>query len=413
MSIKSRPRNPVTRQLLRWAIGLSIAVSALAGRWTPGLAAETPPRAALEGLSAALQPPPPPASGLPGQEQNPWLSIFPELAQAPAPAWVREGVRITYRLESATIAQDPDQKSSAAAGYLQYDIVAIDGSAVVSSVKMYLDTDSGAVQPSIVMAARGRPGIGDYWLNPGVLAKAGQVASDELKVISGPATIGTKSYQVVRFEYHPKEQAAEYIWMVDPKTGLLLYYRYAIGAEDAASRQTGIMTFVQQRQLPVPWQAAAAPDWLTPDGYLAYEGEYAVEIPGSPATSLPYTVVARVTQTSERWTDFQLTDSLSGSTNSSVERVTGVAQLTDGLWLPPEAIASLQDGQVLDQDPVTGDQLTASVNPDHTVTLTEAGAGYQSALTYSAHDGKLVGFESQSIVGIATIRITMQLSDWQ
>ncbi len=342
-----------------------------------------------------------------GESPNPFVKIFPDTGRAPAPAWLQEGVRVTYYVQSATVSQDPDESSSGA-GYVQYDLVALDDRNVVSSIKFYLDTGNNVVLPSITAFSVGIPGAGDYWLDPVVLKTAERVKIDKLTVKRTSTTIAGKSYNVVRFEYRPEE--AEYVWMFDEVTGLLLFYRHAIGAEGAARRQLADATFVRQRQLKLPWQAEAVPNWVKKGGSLRYEGSYDVATMGSPAGSLPYVVLVEWERSQDRWSRCKVTGYLSGKVEGTLERVTGVAQLFDALWLPPEALAALRTARTLDRDPVTGAQIAVSRGPGGTVVLTETGVVYYTKLTYDGKNGMLLALEQETRSGVATIHIALQLA---
>jgi hypothetical protein len=367
--------------------------------------ATVPASLALPGERFQLDRPQQPEA-MAGESPNPFVQLFPEANRAPAPDWLREGVRVTYYVQSATVAQDPD-KGSSGAGYVQYDLVALDDRNAVSSMKFYLDTGNGVVFPSFTMFSLGIPGAGDYWLDPAVLKKAEGAARDQLVIKRMTTTIAGKSYQAVRFEYRP--QGAEYVWMFDEVTGILLFYRHAIGAEGAARRQLADVTFVRQRQLRLPWQAGAAPDWVGAGGSLRYEGSYDVATMGSPAGSLPYAVQVKMERGRGKWSRYKVTDYIAGKTNATAERISGVAQLFDALWLPSEALAALRTARTLDRDPVTGAQVAVARGPSGTIVLTETGEAYYTKLTYDGQDGILLALEQETRSGVATIHIALEL----
>ena len=58
------------------------------------------------GLPATLHAAPP-AQTFGGDQLNPFPQLFPELKTLPAPTWLKEGLRVTYYVQSATITQDP------------------------------------------------------------------------------------------------------------------------------------------------------------------------------------------------------------------------------------------------------------------------------------------------------------------
>jgi hypothetical protein len=348
------------------------------------------------------------AAPAPVISDNPFITLFPEAARLPLPAWLKLGTRVTYRVESATIKRDPDEKGSTGAGYAQYDLVALDGGTAVASMKLWLDSSDGGVRPSSVLPSLGVPGAGAYWLNPQVLEDAEKVASDKLVVGRMPTTIDGETYRAVRFQY--KDDGAEYVWMFDQATGLLLFYRHAIGEEDDASRELASSTFVHHRQAKLPWQPGGMPAWVKKNVRLTYEGGYSALIPGSPTTTLPYSVRAQIKTVGAAWCAYQLTDALSGRANPTVDRVTGSVQAFDGLWLSPKALQALRNKRgVLDRDPITGAQIAVSRAADGAIILTESGDGFETVLAYGP-DGALISTRQDLQVGIATTRIEMELA---
>jgi hypothetical protein len=338
-----------------------------------------------------------------------WTLLFPELGNAQAPGWLREGMRLTYYGQSATLAEAEDERSGAA-GYVQCDVVALDADAAVLSVKLYLGLGGGAVVPSFVLPSFGLPGAGDYWLAPEVLADAERVANDELTVVPDmPAQAMGRTTRAVRFEYRPP--GAVYVWMFEAESGVLLFYRHAIGEEGAAQRQVADLTLVAQRQVALPWRGQSAPAWVVTGSALRYDGTYSALAMGAPAGSFPYTVLAEAQRRGARWTEHRLSAFLAGAPSGAMSRVTGVAQLTDALWLPPEALGALRDGQVLDRDPMTGAQVEVSRPGDGTLVLTEWGAAYYTALGYDEGTGVLVSTEQEVRSGAATTRISLRLTE--
>ncbi|MCL5996889.1 MAG: hypothetical protein M1546_12665, partial [Chloroflexi bacterium] len=230
-------------------------------------------------------------------------------------------------------------------------------------------------------------------------------ANDNLAVVRMPQKAGGKTYQSVRFVYNT--EGAEYVWAFDQSTGLLLFYRHAIGDDDDTHKQLTQITFVKQRQLKVPWRATAAPEWASEGSRMEYKGTYTLLLPGTNATSLPYTLTARVIRSEGRWTEFQVDAALQQQVPNKSVRASGVAQLFDGLWLPAEAIKKLKNGQVLDRDAVTGTEISVS-RGRNTVSLTETGESHRVVLTYGG-DGVLTGIRQETQNGIATIQIELAL----
>jgi hypothetical protein len=344
----------------------------------------------------------------PGETASRMLSFFPDLNQAAAPNWLQTGSRAVYRIQTATISQDPEG-GAASAGYGVYDLVAFDNQVVVTSQKLYLESSSGALTPSIVAYSTGAPGVGEYWVSPLELVDAERAANNELIVARMPITIGSQTFNAVRFEYHPLGGDAEYVWMFDEVSGIMLFYRHAIGAEGAFNRQLSNLTLVSQRQLDLPWYGGSTPDWLYEGGSLKYEGAYNVNVMGSPSASMPYGVVVSFKRVYDSWSEYDISDYLYGRLNTSGTRASGASQILDPLWLPREALNVLEDGQVLDIDPVIGSQLSVS-RRGGLVILTESNRAYRASLGYAESVGVLQTLESEVNSGTTTITIILNLT---
>jgi hypothetical protein len=233
------------------------------------------------------------------------------------------------------------------------------------------------------------------------------VANDNLAVVRMSQNAGGKTYKSVRFVY--KADGAEYVWVFDEASGLLLFYRHAIGGDDDRYRQLTQITLVRQRQLRLPWRAASVPDWVREGSRFTYRGTYSVLLPGAEATALPYELTAEVTRSENRWTEFQVDASLQRQTPNRSVRASGVLQPFDGLWLPAEALERLVDGQVLDRDPVTGTEIRV-LRERGALSLAESGKGHHAVMTYDDRGGILTGLKEQIRNGAGTIQVDVALA---
>jgi hypothetical protein len=342
--------------------------------------------------------------------QNPFLTLFPELRDMPAPAWLKEGMRVTYHVMSASVAQKGGKDGSAGEGYNQYDLVALEDGAAVSSSCLFNVFD-GAIMPSLVTRLVDLPGAGDYWINPAVLKDAEHVANDTLAVYHAPYKLGDETYQATRFEY--KQDDAEYVWVFDEESGLMLFYRHNLGSDDSDYRQMAQVTLERQRQLKLPWRPSAKatlPTWARKGTKLNYEGTYGVILPNTPTTPLALSIVAQIVDRHQRWLDWQLKTTIQYQTPSISNRATGMVQPFDAYWLPADAIKSLKNGQVIDRDPVTGAKISAS-RGQGVVSLTESNDSFRTVLSYDTKTGKLVSVQQDSTAGAGTIHIELQLNN--
>ncbi|MFZ1770450.1 MAG: hypothetical protein WAU00_14695 [Caldilinea sp.] len=340
----------------------------------------------------------PPAQTFGGDPLNAFPLLFPELLTMPAPAWVREGQRISYYVQSATIAQQEGEEGASGAGYLQHDIVALDGAFAVVASSLYLNTGAG-VTPAGVFGASFLPGVSDFWLNPAVLKHAEDVANDELVVVHMPTTIAEQEYDAVRFEYHTEDGVT--ISMFDTETGLLVYFRHTVGADAAATRQSSEIYLLGRRQLRIPWRGTKAPTWVKQGAMLEYEGTRSVFVAGSPSGQFAESASASIKLAQGRWSAFRLTSFLGGAVTGASDRVTGANQVADALWLPVEALKNSVRAGTLDRDPVTGVTIAYVRNADRSITIRGEGSLFRIDNTYDRRTGKLITARVEVQTGLA------------
>jgi len=337
-----------------------------------------------------------------GDPLNAFPALFPELLTLPAPGWVREGQRVSYYMQSATLAQGPDDTSTSGAGYLQHDIVALAPTAAVVASTLYLETGNG-VTPAGTFGAAFHPGVGDFWLNPAVLVEAEAVATDELAVVRMPYAVADHEYDAVRFEYRSGDAVT--ISMFDTATGLLIYYRHTVGADAASTRSSSEVYLLGRRQLRLPWSGTMAPAWLDEGDTLDYTGVRSVYVAGSPTGQLVERASVDVAMAEPRWSALRVSSATGGIANGSIDRVSGVAQLSGPLWLPAEALRAVVRRPQIDRDPITDVVTRYTRNADRSITLTEQGALFRIDNTYDGRTGRLVATHSEMQIGMA-VQIT-------
>lgn len=333
---------------------------------------------------------------------NPFVTLFPELATMPAPAWVREGLRISYTAASAAAYQGPDEPAPAGGGLLQIDVVAKDTRTIALSTRFLLDAGDGTVQPSLTVGETSMPGAGPFWVNPAIFADAERAANEDLAVNRGPGTYGGRQYQVIRFDY--ASGGATYAWVFEEETGMLLFHRYNMG-EGGSS---GFQQFVASRRLRLPWRSRAAPDWLARGQQARYEGTYTAIVAGGDPIPLPFAAESEVTRVQGKWSVNSLAAITAGQRDLPGTRVTGTAQLIDALWLPPTALDVTPRRALIDADPLTGAQVSFT-RERGVIVLTEEGASWRTVLVYDDQTGMLVRSYQEKQVGIATTVIDLQL----
>jgi len=354
--------------------------------------------------------------------------IMPDLRTAPAPNWVKPGVRVTYYSAFAIIvggryAYFEDEKGnwvdpetgkryrqeeipgSAGHGYTEINIVGLDQSAAAMDNWSYGIVDAqGRVAIQLAVGSVGYPGAGgDWWLSPQVLGRRPNVMTPQLKILRMPYALGGKTFQAIRFE--TRNQQGFSAWNYDLETGVLLRIvsssvggpiQGPVARGDSREGQTVIThsTIQAVRTLNIPWASAPAPAWVGQLRVLRYDGKMtATAYPGASPVIFPVSVTFERQHLGTNWARYVQTTSAPGH-NPPITRVFGSAQF-GGLWVPPAAFGQLQPGQVLDQDRVTGvvtsvGQIGRVLGDIDGVVITMAGSGFRLDQVYDRRNGVLV-----------------------
>lgn len=344
-------------------------------------------------------------------------AVLPGLQRMPAPAWVQEGVRISLYSSAATIPttrfvafRDADgawvdeqgnryrvESTGGASGHgvTQVNVATLNPSEAALCVRSYgYVNGSGPLTPLASHSVVGPPACaGDFWIHPQALAQLGNQQVGGMRVIRMPYHVGGQTYSAIRFQYENGQSRTVNVY--DLQSGVLLHQNQQTRTahNNIAITQS---TFLGVRRMALPWRGAAAPAWASRLSSLSYQGRFAVMVPGSPAIPLPLTIQALIHGRGSNWAQYRLTTRIQGPGSMPNQEVhcTGSSTI-GGIWLPTAGLRGLQQGQVLDQDPVTGVVVrvagwSTGADGRTTVTLTEANQAYRKDWTYDGQSGMLL-----------------------
>ncbi|MCC6423363.1 MAG: hypothetical protein IT447_07770 [Phycisphaerales bacterium] len=324
---------------------------------------------------------------------NPSLLIFPGLRTAPAPDWVKPGLRLSFYCASATIpsshvggmVQDPTGKwvdpttgktyrmeegtGAAGHGYNQLEVVSMTDDAVVFEQRFYVFTDiSGPVKMVSAVGSTTVPGAAaDWWMNPEVLNR---------EIVN----LGEQGHKTYRTPYKAAGNQYDAVWInttagggsmsyvMDLASGLTLHTGSRTSAASSVTNLNGVptnvggyttlgqTTFVGMRQIQAPWIGMPIPRSFGRMRQLVFEGQSVVTVEGVSA-KMPMQVTIDITgrgpgfvQTKKK-VKIDYNGAMPPQENIS-RGVSGSHQLLP-LCIPPQALARLRSGQKIDQDPIT------------------------------------------------------------
>lgn len=389
-------------------------------------------------------------SGTGGQspvDDVPLYRVMPGLRTAPAPPWVRPGVRITYFSAAAVIPggrhhyvedehgnwidrttgkryRQEEFPGAAGQGYTQINVVGLDQSHSALDIWSLGIVDAQErVAIRVAVGTVGYPGAGaDWWLSPQVLAAQPNVMTPQLKVLRMPYVLGGRTFQAIRFQ--TVNERGFLAWNYDQESGVLIRsvtssvggpIQGPLAQGDSREGQTMIThnDIREVRAIAIPWASDPMPAWVRELRVLRYDGQMtATAYPGASPVVFPISVTFERQYLGPNWARYVQQVKAPGY-NPPLARVFGSAQFA-GLWVPPAALGRLQPGQVLDQDRVTGvvtsvgqiGQLAGNING---VVISLVGSGFRLDQVYDRQSGVL----AYSSRVEKFLRYEVRLAHWQ
>jgi hypothetical protein len=358
----------------------------------------------------------PPAAADTPLLDNPLLLLVPAVKTMPAPAWLVKGHRMTY--DVGTASNTGGKPTGSSQSFEQWDVVGNPGEQVPLLHTGFLRWQ-GEVFPSMSNAALATPGAGSTWVNPSALtdfpaSKTVPATGDmEFLILRGNYNVNGQDYNAITFSYQttdPNKQDRQ-DWTYDTVTGLLLHFGYNV-VSDEGGQMLIQQKLVQDRQIDVPWAGDATPPAASLD-QLSYAGQIGTFVGGRCFPSALSKVAAK-TAAGADYCVYTVTTQNAVTGASSATAITGVAQEVSPYWIPPDGLAALTAGQVLDDDPVTHVKLVVdslgSYKGRPTVFLLRTGLGFQQKAGYDQAKGLLITILLDQKTGTSLSRQILELT---
>jgi hypothetical protein len=295
-----------------------------------------------------------------------------------------------------------------------YDVVSTDAGRVIAALGISVISGGGLAPLRDVGFVVGVAGAGDVWLHPSVLPTAERQANANLAITHMPSSMAGKPITAVRFE--AADDVSRRVSVFDESTGILVYRIQTLGSLDTARQNSMVMEFISVRQTEPAWAGGSVPAWAQVGTQLVYEGSTMVNVGyGSSVIPMPTTMLARIVHVESTLAVVQVEQYLSGMKSGEMHSVTSTVVPLGGIFLPPEALAVLKPGQVLDRDAITGVTVSVPENPVHIdgqplLALLFEGASFQRLFAYDRQSGTLVYLMELAREGIATTRREFKLT---
>ena len=246
---------------------------------------------------------------------------------------------------------------------------------------------------------------GDFWVHPHVLTALPDMDQDGTRVLRMPYQLGELVFDAIRI--HTTTAAGFTAYVYDLDSGLLLYfgshtvgpdiltpYSSEVSGPGRGSTQLTNGWIRDIQQVDVPWRDAPTPEWVTQVREIDYEGTLTVVVPGSPTFPLPVHQHVQVGHRGRDWLQVR-TDSL---LYSFEQQPVGIEQHVTshgpasigGLWVAPQALARLTQGQRIDHCDITGYTTSVAATSADVVTISEAGPLHRNDYVYDVRTGLLV-----------------------
>ncbi len=310
-----------------------------------------------------------------------------------------------------------DVPTASGQGYTQLDVLYLDQQVCVLRITSYtLDPGSGAVATAASGGTVSTEGnCEDYWFSQARLQQLPTQSSAGLRVLRGPYTIGSFSFDSVSIGVfgggsasHSSYEAASGLLIVASTRSQGAPVATITGntvTQGAGNTQLTYTQWLHSRPLAASGLLERLPAHVQNTTSLVYSCAQVTSLPGSGAIQIPCHYELSIGARNELWAratgTLRLSDGIT-SIPTVIESEHVIAASGQGGYLAsPTWLASLQPGMQLDDDPVTGVvAFVESVN-DAVVVIVERSNSEQKRFAYDRRTGWLrqVSLEQSSGLG--------------
>jgi hypothetical protein len=237
-----------------------------------------------------------------------------------------------------------------------------------------------------------------YWLPISELDKdlKGPQVAGTFETSEQPFKVAGQTYDGVWISMHQPKFAALTIY--DHKTGLLLQRQvtsqgappkeYLAGEPSPTGDVFNLgVTLMSVRDINIPWANEAMPDWLLNTKALHYRTGYTNTGMQGPPVWVYGKIDTIIQGHGNGWLKLSTTQSVGPNAPLQPTLSAWAPDLLGSLWVGPVALSKLQQGQVLDEDPITQMRVVVTDVNNQTITITESNGICSRAATYDKQSG--------------------------
>jgi hypothetical protein len=395
------------------------------------------------------------AGGLPGMagvgggasvpDPSTMLPLVPAAATAGPPPAIKTGTRLTYFGMSASVpgagrqlvlddnghwidkgtGQRYSEENVPGAGGAGFNVVHVgyvDRDIVQLSSKLYL-WDPMTRQSSYSMGSGivGHAGCAaDYWIHPDVLKTVADADQGGVRIMRMPYNLNNRVYNAIRFQVTSAKGYQAYVY--DLASGLMIFHGSSTqgasvwtppiggsGQAGVGQGSTQLVTgwIVEVKDIDVPWKQMPPPQWVGQFRAIQFAGVQSSIVAGAGQFDRQMQLTVTPKERGREWVRFSsasIIQSVAGLPPEQGEAIgtSGVATL-GGLWVPPEALATMRQGQVLEQNEHVGTTMTVSAAGGGAVMISEVGPKHRIDCTYDVRNGVLNGMNLEQQIGLGRI----------
>lgn len=361
--------------------------------------------------------------------------VYPEVLKAGPPPIIKPGTRLIYYGGSATIAGSrtklvPDDKGnwvdpktgqkyserdvqgSGGVGYTVARVGHVDRDvAVINSSSYLLDPLAKTVSYTGGGGMVTNAGAGsDFWVHPAVLKNIKEMREPGNFIGRVPYVIGNRKFNAIRFQNDSANGHTTYVYDLD--SGLMIFFgssniaggvltppgpdgRPGVGAGNTFLSHSML---VEVKDVDIPWKDAPVPQWVNQFRELRYTGGITTAIQGvNPMTQAMSVIVSPKARGNGwlRYTNNSTVQVYGLPPQQGVSEGAGGSAGLGGLWVPPQGMANLKVGQVLDSIDILKTKTVVTDIGRGYITLSEIGQLHRSDANYDTTTGLMTSLTLQ------------------